>query len=190
MEPVVAAANPAMGYGLSGVRLPPTVPSRVGGNGLAPWGISFNCALTLLYGSHQHNFPLWTKVMTEIKKRPPGRPKGSTNKKFSLTSFAEKPNILPMPKTEAGQLKELKNLLINSAGSRVVHKAVEIALNDEHPAQLAAIKLCMDRMLPVSMFEKEGKQRSAVTINITGIGEQVKPPTIIDTGDAEDIESR
>ena len=123
-------------------------------------------------------------------KRQPGRPKGSTNKKFSLTSFAEKPNILPMPKTETGQLKELKNLLINSAGSRVVHKAVEIAMNDEHPAQMAAIKLCMDRMLPVSMFEKEGKQRSAVTINITGIGEQIQTPTIIDTGDAEDIESR
>jgi len=68
-----------------------------------------------------------------------------------------------LPKTETAQLKELKNLLINSAGTRVVHKAVEIALNDEHPAQLAAIKLCMDRMLPVSMFEKEGKQRSAVT---------------------------
>jgi len=31
MEPVVAAANPEMGYGLSGVRLPPAVLSRVGG---------------------------------------------------------------------------------------------------------------------------------------------------------------
>jgi hypothetical protein len=30
MEPVVAAANLEMGYGLSGVRLPPVVPSRVG----------------------------------------------------------------------------------------------------------------------------------------------------------------
>lgn len=32
MEPVVAAANPETGYGLSGVRLPPAVPSRVGGS--------------------------------------------------------------------------------------------------------------------------------------------------------------
>ena len=102
--------------------------------------------------------------------KPRGRPKGSTNKQFSLTSYADKPELITLPKTETAQLKELKNLLINSAGTRVVHKAVEIALNDEHPAQLAAIKLCMDRMLPVSMFEKEGKQRSAVTINITGIG--------------------
>ncbi len=60
-------------------------------------------------------------------------------------------------------------------------------LNDEHPAQLAAIKLCMDRMLPVSMFEKEGKTRSAVTINITGIGEISHTPETID---AEDIEAK
>ena len=44
----------------------------------------------------------------------------------------------------------------------------------------------MDRMLPVSMFEKEGKQRSAVTINITGIGEQAKPSHVIDVSDVED----
>jgi hypothetical protein len=119
-----------------------------------------------------------------IDKKPRGRPKGASNKKFSLTSFADKPELITLPKTETAQLKELKNLLINSAGTRVVHKAVEIALNDEHPAQLAAIKLCMDRMLPVSMFEKEGKQRSAVTINITGIGEVSHAPTI----DAEDLE--
>ena len=122
--------------------------------------------------------------------KPRGRPKGSSNKKFSLTSFADKPELITLPKTETAQLKELKNLLINSAGTRVVHKAVEIALNDDHPAQLAAIKLCMDRMLPVSMFEKEGKQRSAVTINITGIGEITHSPEIIDNSSAEDVESR
>jgi len=124
--------------------------------------------------------------MTETKQR--GRPKGSTNKQFSLTSYADKPELITLPKTETAQLKELKNLLINSAGSRVVHKAVEIALNDEHPAQLAAIKLCMDRMLPVSMFEKEGKHRSAVNITITGIGGvEIGQPTTID---AEDIEAK
>lgn len=125
--------------------------------------------------------------MIETKK-PRGRPKGSTNKQFSLTSYADKPELITLPKTETAQLKELKNLLINSAGSRVVHKAVEIAMNDEHPAQLAAIKLCMDRMLPVSMFEKEGKHRSAVNITISGIGgvEIGHANTI----DAEDIEEK
>ncbi len=35
---------------------------------------------------------------------------------------------------------------------------------------MAALKLCMDRMLPVTLFEKEKNQRSAVNITISGIG--------------------
>jgi len=101
--------------------------------------------------------------------KPRGRPKGAVNKKFTMVTYAERPAAL-LPKTEVQRIKELKDLLINSAGSNVVHKAIEIAMNDEHPAQAAMLKLCMDRMLPVSLFEKEGKQRNAVTINITGIG--------------------
>ena len=118
-----------------------------------------------------------------LKKK--GRPKGAVNKKFTMATYAERPAAL-LPKTEVQRIKELKDLLINSAGSNVVHKAIEIAMNDEHPAQAAMLKLCMDRMLPVSLFEKEGKQRNAVTINITGIGEINHAQTI----DAEDVEAK
>ena len=121
-----------------------------------------------------------------LKKK--GRPKGAVNKKFTMATYAERPAAL-LPKTEVQRIKELKDLLINSAGSNVVHKAIEIAMNDEHPAQAAMLKLCMDRMLPVSLFEKEGKQRNAITINITGIGEISHGP-VIDTSDAEDVESK
>jgi len=114
------------------------------------------------------------------------RPKGSVNKKFTMSTYADRPTAL-LPKTEVQRIKELKDLLINSAGSNVVHKAIEIAMNDEHPAQMAALKLCMDRMLPVSLFEKEGKQRSAVNITISGIGGvQIGDNTV----DAEDIEAK
>jgi hypothetical protein len=118
-----------------------------------------------------------------LKKK--GRPKGSVNKKFTMSTYADRPAAL-LPKTEVQRIKELKDLLINSAGSNVVHKAIQIAMDDDHPAQAAMLKLCMDRMLPVSLFEKEGKQRNAVTINITGIGEVSHTPVI----DAEDIEPR
>jgi hypothetical protein len=47
---------------------------------------------------------------------------------------------------------------------------------------MAALKMCMDRTLPIGMFEKDKSQRSAITISITGLGQ---PPTIIDQ--AEDI---
>mgnify|MGYP003339016503 CR=1 FL=1 len=93
-----------------------------------------------------------------------GRPKGSV--KLTLQRVANNPELL---KTDGDKLKELKGLLISSRGKDVVEKALEIAMNDEHPHQGAMIKLCMDRLLPVSLFEKDKAQRSAVTINITGI---------------------
>ena len=125
-------------------------------------------------------------------KKPRGRPpkavKVAMPKPMTMARYADNPQSLVLPKTEHQKVKELKDLLINSAGANVVHKAVEIAMNDEHPAQMAAIKLCMDRMLPVSLFEKEGKQRSAVNITISGIGGvSIGENPVIE---AEDIESK
>ena len=117
-------------------------------------------------------------------KKTKGRPKGSG--KLTMAKFADAKPLAMLPKTENQRVKELKELLINSAGVNVVQKTVQIALDDDHPAQMAALKLCMDRMLPVTLFEKEGKQRSAITINITGIGEITQAQTI----DAEDIEAK
>jgi hypothetical protein len=117
-------------------------------------------------------------------KKAKGRPKGSG--KLTMAKYADAKPLAMLPKTENQRVRELKDLLINSAGVNVVQKTVQIALDDDHPAQMAALKLCMDRMLPVTLFEKEGKQRSAITINITGIGEITQAQTI----DAEDIEAK
>ena len=91
-----------------------------------------------------------------------------------------------LPKTDYQKVKELKELMLKSGGKQVAQKVIDIALNDEHPGQMAALKMCMDRTLPVSMFEKDKAQRSAVTINITGIGEISQVHTI----DAEDVEDK
>jgi len=127
-------------------------------------------------------------ALPEKIKKKSGRPKGSVDfNKMTMSKLANHP-IVSLPKTEIQRVRELKDLLLNSAGSGVVQKAVDIALNDEHPSQMAAIKLCMDRMLPVSLFEKEGKQRNAVTINITGIGGSPIEPVIVD--EVEDVEDK
>ena len=129
-------------------------------------------------------------ALPDILKKSRGRPKAvkvAIPKPMTMARYADSPQSLVLPKTEHQKVKELKDLLINSAGANVVYKAVEIAMNDEHPAQMAAIKLCMDRMLPVSLFEKEGKQRSAVNITISGIGGVVIGENPIE---AEDIESK
>jgi hypothetical protein len=116
----------------------------------------------------------------------------------SMAKLADKPLEVYLPKSDNQKIMELKRLLIDGAGRDVVGKALQIAMNDDHPAQAAMIKLCLDRMLPVSLFEKGVAARSAVTINITGLGESVsvggetldlspiEPPmkTINDTGDS------
>jgi hypothetical protein len=121
--------------------------------------------------------------METTLKRGRGRPKGSV--KMTIQRFADNPPAV-LPKTDHQRLKELKELMIRSGGKDVAQKVIEIALNDEHPGQMAALKMCIDRTLPVSMFEKDKSQRSAVTINITGLGE----PTIIDTNPVEDVEAK
>lgn len=103
---------------------------------------------------------------------------------LTIQQYATNPPAI-LPKTDHQRIKELKELMIRSGGKDVAEKVIQIALNDEHPGQMAALKMCMDRTLPVSMFEKDKSQRSAVTISITGLGQ---PPTVIDQ--AEDVEFR
>ena len=119
----------------------------------------------------------------ETIKRGRGRPKGSV--KMTIQRFADNPPLV-LPKTDHQRLKELKELMIRSGGKDVAQKVIEIALNDEHPGQMAALKMCIDRTLPISMFEKDKSQRSAVTISITGVGE----PTVIETSPVEDVEDK
>lgn len=122
-------------------------------------------------------------------KKKAGRPKGIYGLKRQIQEYARNPD-LALPKTDSQRIKDLKDMLIKSSGKDVVEKLIMIALNDNHPAQMAAIKMCVDRTLPVSMFEKDKSQRSAVTINITGIGAPTVSATTIPPDDIQDIEAK
>jgi len=118
--------------------------------------------------------------------RKAGRPKGAKNKAMTIQRYADNPPAV-IAKTDYARQKELRDLLLRSAGKDVTQKVIQIALNDDHPGQMAAIKMCMDRTLPVSMFEKDRGQRSAVNITISGIGGvSIGENTV----DAEDIEPK
>jgi len=103
-------------------------------------------------------------------------------KPMTIQQYAAHPPSI-LPKTDNQRIKELKELMIRSGGKDVAQKVIDIALNDQHPGQMAAIKMCMDRTLPTSLFDKEKGARSAVNITITGIG----GPTIIDPSNITDI---
>jgi len=123
------------------------------------------------------------------EKKKAGRPKGVFKLKRQIQEYARNPD-LALPKTDSQRIKDLKDMLIRSSGKDVVEKMISIALNDNHPAQMAAIKMCVDRTLPVSMFEKDKSQRSAIHINITGIGAPVAATVEEEPKDIEDIEAK
>lgn len=83
-------------------------------------------------------------------------------------------------------MKEYRGRMLASPKSAKVLEAIfEAALNDEHKNQAAAWKIIMDRIAPVSGFDKSvaGNAGASININITGL-EQPK----VDTEEAIDVE--
>ena len=95
-----------------------------------------------------------------------------------------KPGKVGRPKGDATIINEYKaHMLASPKSKKVLDSILDAALNDDHKNQAAAWKLLMDRMLPISYFEKdkEGGGRPAVSITISGIGEaKVTEQDIID----------
>jgi len=109
-------------------------------------------------------------AIAEAKKRPVGRPKG-----------------------DASAIEEFKARIFASPKSRKVLDAIlDAALDEEHKNQAAAWKLLVDRMLPMSYFEKDkaGGGRPSVNITISGVGDTVNINGNEDFIDAEDIHGK
>jgi len=116
--------------------------------------------------------------MTETKKI--GRPKKQDVESKKLTNRGK----VGRPPGDAAIINEYKARMLASPKSRkVLDSILDAALNDDHKNQAAAWKLLMDRMLPVSYFEKDKADggRPAVSITISGIGDaKVTENDIID----------
>ena len=94
------------------------------------------------------------------------------------------------PPGDAAIINEYKARMLASPKSRkVLDSILDAALNDDHKNQAAAWKLLMDRMLPVSYFEKDKEHggRPSVSITISGIGDP-KVSTDDDIIDAEVVD--
>jgi hypothetical protein len=101
------------------------------------------------------------------KKRKRGRPKKEEVKKYIKRGKRGR------PPGEAARIKELTASLLLTHSQAIIRKIVHKALNDDDKDQMAALKLCVDRMLPVSYFEDKGIAGGsrAITINITGVND-------------------
>lgn len=122
-----------------------------------------------------------TKAQTPVKK---GR--GRPRKADIAAKKKGNRGVVGRPPGDAARINEFKARLLATSGDAVITKIINIAQNDEHPGQMAALKMCMDRILPLSYFEKDKMSggKSSVSITITG----VNGDTVITGNDSEEGE--
>ena len=116
-----------------------------------------------------------------VPKKRTGRPPKAAIKKPK--------GIIGRPKGDAAIINEYKARMLASPKSAKVLEAIfNAALNDDHKNQASAWKLVMDRVAPVAAFEKDitkGSAKSAIQINITGVGQPEVSGTSEDITDAD-----
>ena len=102
---------------------------------------------------------------------PKTRGKGRPPKADLIAVKERNKGKIGRPIGDAGRIEEFKQRLLATGGTRILDKMISIALNDDHPGQMAAIKMSVDRMLPMSTFEaaKQGGSVPQISINITGL---------------------
>lgn len=125
-------------------------------------------------GAVEQNLP---KVSTRGRGRPP---KAEVQKKL-------KPGKRGRPVGDYTKARELCARMLVSEGERMLNTLIKMALTDGHPNQIPALKMCLDRALPLSYFEsKDGNaNQGGVVINISGLA---APSNITSNADTNTID--
>ena len=69
----------------------------------------------------------------------------------------------------ASQLALQQKLFAHPDNNKVIEAVYRAALDDDHKHQAAAQKLLMDRMLPISVCDKNADIREKITISISAV---------------------
>lgn len=59
----------------------------------------------------------------------------------------------------------------------MLNTLIKMAVTEGHPNQMAALKMCLDRSLPISYFETKdsnGPANNGIVINISGLTPQIQ----------------
>lgn len=136
-----------------------------------------------------------TKTVTQsidlgetVSNKPPVlKKKGGRPKKADIEAKL-KPGKRGRPKGDYTLARELCARMLVANSDRMLQEVMRLALTDGHPSQIAALKMVLDRALPISYFEsKEPGQNGGqgVVINITGLA----PPKIESSDQVIDVEN-
>ena len=106
-----------------------------------------------------------SNVSVSPSKRKRGRPR-----KADIEAKKNR-NAVGRPPGEAARIKEFYARLLSTSGEKVIETVLRKAMDDQDKDQVACLKMCIDRLLPISHFEKQGQGRSnAIQVQIVTTG--------------------
>jgi hypothetical protein len=95
------------------------------------------------------------------------------------------------PPGEAARIREFHARLLATTGDKIINTILKKALDDEDKDQVACLKMCVDRLLPMSYFEKEKVAgRGGINITISGLNGTTEIQSTEEEEVAEDVEWR
>jgi hypothetical protein len=117
---------------------------------------------------------------------PKKNPRGAGRPKKAAIEAKKKRSVLGRPPGEAARIREFHARLLTTKGDTIIQTIINKALDPTDKDQAAMLKMCADRLLPLSYFEKHGAaSKAGITINISGVTDaKVEADTI----DAEDVD--
>lgn len=130
-------------------------------------------------------------VPTTVSGTANTKPKRGRPRKTDIEA-KKKRSVVGRPPGEAARIREFHARLLTTKGDTIIQTIINKALDPSDKDQAAMLKMCADRLLPLSYFEKgkDGASKSGITINISGITNaslDAKEEEIID---AEDVDFR
>ena len=92
------------------------------------------------------------------------------------------------PAGDSARIAEFKARLLGTSGDKIIETLIAKALNPDDKDNMAALKLCVDRILPVSVFDaaKNGGTTPQISINITSLTQPEITADVVDMGAVEE----
>jgi hypothetical protein len=118
---------------------------------------------------------------------PTKNPRGAGRPKKTAIQAKKKRDLRGRPPGEAARIREFHARLLTTKGDHIIETIIKKALDPTDKDQAAMLKMCADRLLPLSYFEKDKTGgNKGITINISGVGDTKIDAA--DTIDAEDVD--
>jgi hypothetical protein len=93
------------------------------------------------------------------------------------------------PAGDAARIAEFKARLLGTSGEKIINTLISKALDPDDKDQAACLKMCIDRVLPLSAFDasKQSGGTPQISINITGLTGTVESTPVIEMNDADEV---